>query len=63
LSRGGIGLLIHDLEQWHASGGDCTGEVHSLTSQGENLRSGLNGLSLTMAFFEGIVLRARISSG
>jgi hypothetical protein len=41
--------VICDLEQWYASGGDCTGEV---TFQGENPRSGLNWLCLAMALLK-----------
>ena len=41
-----------ELEQWHASGGDCTGEVHGPTSQGENPGSGLNWLCLAMALLK-----------
>uniref|UniRef100_A0A8R7TJU1 Uncharacterized protein n=1 Tax=Triticum urartu TaxID=4572 RepID=A0A8R7TJU1_TRIUA len=46
--------MIHDLEQWYASGGDCTGEVQSPTSQGENVRSSLNWLCLAMTLLKAL---------
>jgi hypothetical protein len=51
--------VIHDLEQWHASGGDCTGEVHSLIFLGENRRSGLNLLCLAMPLLKALFLRVK----
>ena len=41
------------------SGGDITGEVHRLILQGENPRSGLHWLCLTMALLKALFLRAR----
>jgi hypothetical protein len=41
-------LAIRDLEQWYASGGDCAGGVHNPAFQGENPRSGLNWLCMSM---------------
>jgi hypothetical protein len=38
----GIGLVIRDLMQRYASGGDCAGGVHCPTLQDKNPRSGLN---------------------
>jgi hypothetical protein len=46
------------LQQQCASGGDNTSEIQSLTSQGENLRSGLNWLCLTMSLLKALFLRA-----
>jgi hypothetical protein len=48
------GMVVHDLEQRHASGGDCTGEDQSLTFQGENPRSDLNWLYLAMALLKAL---------
>jgi hypothetical protein len=49
--------VIHDLEQWRASGSDCTEEVHSLTFQGENQRSSLYWLCLTMSLLKELFFR------
>jgi hypothetical protein len=49
-----LALLIRDLEQRHASGGDCTGEVQSSTFQGENPRSGLSWLFLAIALLKAL---------
>ena len=55
--------MFHDLEQRHVSGGDNIREVQSPTFQGENPRSGLNWLCLTVILFSDlvgdIVLRVR----
>jgi hypothetical protein len=51
--------VIRALEQRHASGGDCTREVHSLTFQGENPRFGLNWFCLAMSLLKVFVLRVR----
>ena len=50
----GIGLVICDLEQRLASGGDITGEVQSLALQGENPRSGINWLCLAMTLLKAL---------
>jgi hypothetical protein len=47
-------LGVPGLQQWYACGGGSTGEVRSLTSQGENPRSGLNWLCLTMFLLEAL---------
>ena len=39
-------LGVPGLQQWYACGGGSTGKVQSLTSQGENPRSGLNCLTM-----------------
>ena len=49
--------MFHDLEQRHVSGGDNIGEVQSPTFQGENPRSGLNWLCLTLFFLKALLLK------
>jgi hypothetical protein len=49
-----IGLAIRDLVQQYASGGDYAGGVQSPTLHGENPRSGLNWLCLTMALLKAL---------
>jgi hypothetical protein len=55
--------VIRDLEKLHASGDDCTGEVHSLILQGKNPRSDLNWLCLAMSLLKALFFRVRTSSG
>jgi hypothetical protein len=45
-----------------ASGGDSIGEVQSLTLQGENPRSNLNWLCLTMVLLKILFCEQRLSS-
>jgi hypothetical protein len=44
--------VFRDLEQRHVSGGDNIREVQSPTFQGENPRSGLNWLCLTVVLLK-----------
>jgi hypothetical protein len=50
--------MFRDSQQWYESVGVSIGEVQSSTFQGENPRSGLNWLCLTM-----ILLEASFESG
>ena len=44
--------MFHDLEQRHVSGGDNIREAQRPTFHGENPRSGLNWLCLTVVLLE-----------
>jgi hypothetical protein len=58
-NKHGASKIIDTLETYH----DCTGEVHSLTFQGENPRSGINWLCLTMVLLKALFWEGGLSLG